>query len=87
MVYIGVASSTDTVSFPATQLTRTEKHIADSSYGGANPRRHFFMIIDLYRRGKIKLDELIGGHYSLAEINQAIATMRTGNFARVVLDL
>jgi S-(hydroxymethyl)glutathione dehydrogenase/alcohol dehydrogenase len=87
VVYIGVANSTDLVSLPATQLTRTERHITGSFYGGANPRRDFVMIIELYKRGKIKLDELVGGHFSLAEINQGIAKMRSGSVARVVLDL
>jgi S-(hydroxymethyl)glutathione dehydrogenase/alcohol dehydrogenase len=87
VVYIGVANSTDKVALPATQLTRTEKHITGSFYGGANPRRDFPMIIDLYKRGKIKLDELVGPHHPLHEINEAIAVMGTGLYPRVVLDL
>ncbi len=87
VIYIGVANSTDMVSLPATQLTRTEKHIMGSFYGGATPRRDFPMIVELYKRGKVKLDELIGEHHPLSAINQAVAAMGTGKFARVVLDL
>lgn len=87
IVYIGVASSGDQVSLPATQLTRTEKKITGSFYGGANPRRDFPMVIDLYKRGKIKLDELVGARRPLAEINEGIALMGTGQYPRVVLDL
>ena len=83
---IGVAGSNDKVSLPATQLTRTEKHILGSFYGGANPHRDFVMILDMYKRGRVKLDELVGMHFPLPEINQAVAAMRTGAFARVVVD-
>jgi Zn-dependent alcohol dehydrogenase len=87
VVYIGVANSTDMVSLPATQLTRTEKQISGSFYGGANPPRDFPMVIDLYKRGKIKLDELVGARRSLHEINEAITLMGSGKYPRVVLDL
>ncbi|MFZ4815578.1 MAG: Zn-dependent alcohol dehydrogenase [Phototrophicaceae bacterium] len=87
VVYIGVANSGDTVNLPATQLTRTEKQIMGSFYGGANPRKDFAMIIDLYKGGKLKLDEMIGARYTLDTINEAVTEMRTGKHPRVVLDL
>lgn len=87
IIYVGVASSSDQVSLPATQLTRTEKRIMGSFYGSANPRRDFPMVINLYKRGKIKLNELVGARRPLADINEGIALMGTGQYPRVVLDL
>lgn len=87
VVYVGVADSTSMVNLPATQLTRTEKHIVGSFYGGANPARDFPAIVEWYQQGRVKLDELVGARYPLDQINEAVAAMQSGRFARVVVEL
>ncbi|MDO7735760.1 MAG: zinc-binding dehydrogenase, partial [Planktomarina temperata] len=42
-------------------------------------------IVDLYRQGRLKLDELISAHWSLAQINEAIADTKTGSAKRNVI--
>lgn len=42
-------------------------------------------MLDLYRHGQLKLDELITGRYSLDEINQGYQDMREGRNLRGVI--
>lgn len=42
-------------------------------------------LVDLYMRGKLKLDELIARRIRLDEINEAFTEMKTGQFARSVI--
>ena len=42
-------------------------------------------IVDLYRQGRLKLDELISARWSLDQINEAIADTKTGSAKRNVI--
>jgi len=42
-------------------------------------------LIDLYQQGRLKLDELISGRWSLDEINEAIADTKSGAARRNVV--
>jgi S-(hydroxymethyl)glutathione dehydrogenase / alcohol dehydrogenase len=42
-------------------------------------------LVDLYRHGRLKLDELITARYPLEQINEAIAAMETGEVLRNVI--
>jgi S-(hydroxymethyl)glutathione dehydrogenase / alcohol dehydrogenase len=66
-------------------IVRQEKTIKGSYYGSVNPGRDFPMLLDLYKAGKLKLDELISRRYSLEEINDAFAQMLAGSAARGVI--
>jgi S-(hydroxymethyl)glutathione dehydrogenase/alcohol dehydrogenase len=39
-------------------------------------------MVDLYEQGRLKLDELILGRWSLEQINEAIADTKTGSAKR-----
>ena len=43
------------------------------------------LLIDLYTQGRLKLDELISGRWSLEQVNEAIADTRTGKARRNVI--
>ena len=62
-----------------------EKRILDCFYGSTNTRRDFPRILDLYRAGKLKLDELISQRYRLDQINEAYADLLTGDARRGVI--
>ncbi|WP_156752397.1 NDMA-dependent alcohol dehydrogenase [Mycobacterium sp. ACS1612] len=55
-------------------------------YGGMNPRASMPMLLDMYRNGHLKLDELITKRYKLNEINDAIADLREGRNIRGVIE-
>jgi Zn-dependent alcohol dehydrogenase len=56
--------------------------------GGANiPQRDIPRIIELYRHGRLKLDELISQRLPLDRVNDAFDALRDGEVARSVIDL
>jgi S-(hydroxymethyl)glutathione dehydrogenase/alcohol dehydrogenase len=55
-------------------------------YGGMNPRASMPMLLDMYRNGHLKLDELITKRYKLNQINDAITDMREGRNIRGVIE-
>jgi S-(hydroxymethyl)glutathione dehydrogenase/alcohol dehydrogenase len=54
-------------------------------HGSGRARVDFLWILDLYRQGKIKLDELISRYRPLDEINEAFDDLKQGKVARTVL--
>jgi NDMA-dependent alcohol dehydrogenase len=54
-------------------------------YGGMNPRASMPMLLDMYRNGHLKLDELITKRYRLDQINDAITDMREGRNIRGII--
>ena len=66
-------------------ITVSERKIRGSSYGSVNPARDFHLLLDLYQAGRLKLEELVTQRYRLDEINEAYASMLTGDVARGVI--
>jgi S-(hydroxymethyl)glutathione dehydrogenase/alcohol dehydrogenase len=87
VVFAGLAPMGSVTNLPGAVLTRTEKTVTGSYYGTTNTKRDFPQYADLYMRGLLDLDRLISKTYSLDEINEAYADMRTGGMARGVLVL
>ena len=56
-----------------------------SLYGSARPRIDILRLIDLYRAGKLKLDELLTRSYPIEQINDAYAALERGEVARSVV--
>jgi NDMA-dependent alcohol dehydrogenase len=55
-------------------------------YGGMNPRASMPMLLDMYRNGHLKLDELITKRYRLDQINEGITDMREGRNIRGIIE-
>ena len=49
-----------------------------------DPPNGFHLFLDLYQSGKVKLEELATQRYWLDQINEAYASMLTGDVARGV---
>jgi S-(hydroxymethyl)glutathione dehydrogenase/alcohol dehydrogenase len=75
----------DTVSVPSFELTLFEKRLQGALFGSSNPFEDIPRILDLYRDGKIKLDELITTRYKLEEVNQGYEDMMAGRNIRGVI--
>jgi Zn-dependent alcohol dehydrogenase len=43
------------------------------------------MLIELYKTGRLKLDELITNHYSLEQINESIESAERGEALRNII--
>ena len=48
-------------------------------------KRDIPWLVDLYGQGRLKLDELVSGRWSLERINEAIADTRSGAARRNVI--
>ncbi len=54
-------------------------------YGSANVHVEIPRLLALYRRGKLKLDELITRTYPLSSVNEAFSDLTSGANARGVV--
>lgn len=85
LVAIGVAPSTSETSLPAGEFSTSEKTLMSCLYGTSRPTRDIPLAVELYRQGRIKLDELVTHHFDLDSINDAVDTMNRGTDARGVV--
>ncbi len=81
-IVVGIARAEETVSLNAFQIPFYEKRLLGCWYGSADVRADVPKLLDLYRRGRLKLDELVTKRYRLEEINEAFADMTSGLTAR-----
>ena len=59
--------------------------LTGSAMGAVRSRLDIPRIIELYHDGRLKLDELVSGHFRFDQINEAIKSMEKGNIIRNVL--
>jgi Zn-dependent alcohol dehydrogenase len=74
-----------TVHLSGTDVVLNRKHILGSLFGDCNPAWDITRMLDLYRAGKLKLDELVTKTYSLDEINQGYDDLVAGKNIRGVI--
>ena len=82
---IGISSADAQLVLPAQQIPRDEKKLLGSYYGSARQRVDMPRLLDLYKTGHIKLDELVTQTYPIDEVQQAFDDMEAGKNARGVL--
>jgi Zn-dependent alcohol dehydrogenase len=85
LVAVGLSSVEATVAVPINDLVQRQKRLVGSLYGSSNPRIDLPRIFALYLAGRLPLDDLIGGHRPLAEVNEAYAELRSGAVGRTIL--
>ena len=73
------------VAMSALDLTLFEKQVRGSLFGSSNPRADIPRMLELYRGGNLKLDELRTRTYTLDEINTGYDDMRNGRNLRGVI--
>jgi NDMA-dependent alcohol dehydrogenase len=84
-IVVGVAPIGTEVSLPALMIPSDEKSIVGSLYGSANVQRDMPRLIELYQRGRLKLDELVSERIQLDDVNAAFTAMEEGRVARSVI--
>ncbi|MCE3550843.1 NDMA-dependent alcohol dehydrogenase [Pseudonocardia sp. RS11V-5] len=67
------------------QLSAYQKRIQGCLYGAWSPTKAVPALLDLYRAGHLKLDELISRTFTLDEINDGYAAMYEGSTLRSVV--
>lgn len=82
---VGMPHSGQSSSYEPVILAALAQGMIGNLLGDVVLKRDIPWLVDLYRQGRLKLDELISARFSLDEINQAIADTRAGKARRNVL--
>jgi Zn-dependent alcohol dehydrogenase len=84
-VIVGIPQSGAQVSFPISRFVSGERRVMGSAMGSSRLSVDVPQLIELYQRGRLKLDELITARYPLEQINNAIEMMEQGGVLRNVI--
>jgi S-(hydroxymethyl)glutathione dehydrogenase / alcohol dehydrogenase len=83
-VLVGLAQGT-LQAFTPLDFIFTEKVLTASGGGSIRSSIDIPFLVSLYQAGKLKLDELISGHYPLARINDAVESLKKGDALRNII--
>ena len=85
-VLVGIPAMDVVLAVPAmVGLVLTEKTLKGCWLGSADLRRDIPRLVERYRSGDLRLDELITRRIDLADVNQALAALEDGSVARSVI--
>lgn len=82
VVVVGIPPEEATVPLPIGNLVVDERRVIGCLMGSTRLRVDVPRLVELYRHGRLKLDELITARYPLEQINEAITAMETGEVLR-----
>ena len=85
LVVVGMPPSGELARFDPGALAHDGKRIVGSKLGSARPADDVPRIAELYREGRLRLDELVTATFPLDDINEAVAAMRRGEAIRNVI--
>jgi alcohol dehydrogenase (nicotinoprotein) len=74
-----------TVQLSGAMLTLFQKEVVGSLFGNSNPQYDIKKMLDLYRTGHVKLDELVTRTYSLDQVNRGYQDLLDGKNLRAVM--
>ncbi|WP_406402904.1 Zn-dependent alcohol dehydrogenase [Streptomyces sp. NBC_00879] len=84
---VGAGAMDDHLQLNMFELFFDEKRILPSMYGGGDVLTSYERAIALWRAGRIDLEGLITHRVKLAEINEALTQMRTGEALRTCIEI
>jgi S-(hydroxymethyl)glutathione dehydrogenase/alcohol dehydrogenase len=76
-----------TIPLILSDMLNSAKQLKGTLYGNLNPHAAMPYLLQLYRSGALKLDELVTRRYDLEDINTAVADLRAGRNLRGLFDL
>lgn len=85
-VAVGVPSASEEIKLRASGVLQ-HKTLMGSFYGSSVPHRDVPKLVDWYKRGDLKLDEMITHRMSLERVNEAFDIMVNGSGARAVITM
>jgi Zn-dependent alcohol dehydrogenase len=85
IVLVGMPASGVTIEVDPGAIASDNQRILGSKMGGSVIHRDIPQIVALYRQGRLKLDELISNRFPLEQINEAIASSKSGAAVRNVI--
>lgn len=85
VIMVGMPHSGDKSAYEPVMLAAMGQGMVGSKMGDVVIQRDIPWMVDLYAQGRLKLDELISGRWTLNQINEAIADTKTGSARRNVI--
>jgi NDMA-dependent alcohol dehydrogenase len=86
VVVTGVGNFRERIDLPAWELVLFQKRLQGALFGASSPTRDIPWLLDMYRSGQLRLDEVITTRYRLDDINEGYADMHAGINVRGVID-
>ncbi|MCP4578803.1 MAG: Zn-dependent alcohol dehydrogenase [Deltaproteobacteria bacterium] len=84
-VIVGVPGLQEKLTLPMFELSLLEKSILGSYYGSCDGRVDLKALLDLYKNGRLKLDQLVTTRYSFDNIQKGFEDLESGKNARGVV--
>jgi len=85
VILVGMPHSGQTAEYEPVMFGAAGQQIVGSKMGDGVPGRDIPWMVEMYRQGRLKLDELVSRRYRLDEINDAIADTKSGTARRNVI--
>lgn len=87
LVIVGMPASGNEIEIDPVIIAAVGHRIVGSKMGTSQIRRDIPQLIEWYREGKLKLDELVSGTYALEDINDAIGDVAGGAVIRNIVTM
>lgn len=85
VLMVGMPHSGDKATYEPVMMAATGQGMIGTKMGDVVLKRDIPWMIDLYQQGRLKLDELVSGRWTLDQINDAIDDTRSGAARRNVV--
>jgi Zn-dependent alcohol dehydrogenase len=85
LVAIGLGAAGRELSLPLNALVQRERRVIGSLYGSSNPRLDVPKLLSLYQAGLLPIDQLVGEHYPLDRIGDAVSDLVGGAVGRGII--
>jgi Zn-dependent alcohol dehydrogenase len=85
LVIVGIPAAGTTVSLDPVAIADGSLRVLGSKMGASRPQEDIPKLAELYRAGRLKLDELISERYEFDRINDAIESAREGKMLRAMV--
>lgn len=85
IIMVGMPCTGATAQYEPVNFAATNQAMIGSKMGNVVLARDVPWMIDLYQQGRLKLDELVSKHWTLDQINDAIADTKSGTARRNVI--
>ena len=82
VIMVGMPHSGDMSTYEPVMLAATGQGMTGSKMGDVVIARDIPWMLDMYKQGRLKLDELVSKKWKLEQINEAIADTKTGSAKR-----
>ncbi len=87
VVLTGLPKAADDLALPVSlrHLVLFQKRLQGSLFGASSPSKEIPALLDMYKHGRLKLDEMITQRYTLETLNDGFDDMRSGRNLRGIV--